>query len=105
MKSAINSANRQRNLDIANRDYPRLDRPYPTNKPPEWIAAYQNAYLNPRARGAEPIGKAAKESMSIKVDPVVLETARELGINLSVACQVGLELEIDRVRGGSIDGG
>jgi post-segregation antitoxin (ccd killing protein) len=42
--------------------------------------------------------------MSIRIDPDVLEVARGLGINLSVACQVGLELEIDRVRGGSING-
>jgi Post-segregation antitoxin CcdA len=99
LKSAINSANRQRNLDTASGIYPHPDRPRSAGKSPEWIAAYKNAYLSPAARGAKPLGEAAKEPMSIRVDPAVLEAARELGINLSVACQMGLELEIDRVRG------
>jgi uncharacterized protein (DUF4415 family) len=99
VKTAINSANRQRNIDITNGTYPHPDRLRPTNKSPEWIAAYRDAYLSPSPRGSKPIGDEPKIQMSIRVDPSVLETARELGINLSVACQRGMELEIDRVRG------
>ncbi len=97
MKEAITAAHHQRIIDIKASIYPHPDRPKKRKgMSKEWIAAYEDAYRNPKGKGRATIGATAKKQMSIRIDLEVQETARRLGINLSDACQRGLELAIEQ---------
>jgi uncharacterized protein (DUF4415 family) len=98
MNQAITAAHHQRIIDTAAGTYPHPDRPKNCKgKSDEWIAAYQDTYLNPKKKGKPPIGQTAKMQISTRVDPEVMETAKRLGVNISVACQEGLEAAIEKL--------
>lgn len=45
-----------------------------------------------------PEGKSVRRPANVSLNPLVLAEARDLGINISRACEAGLEAQIARVR-------
>jgi hypothetical protein len=84
----------RRNYDKRNGVYP-INRIKPRNIDPDQLEAYRAEYYHPTTRKAgAPATGIIKTALNVSVSIKTLEKARELGVNLSAACEEGLIMAI-----------
>jgi Post-segregation antitoxin CcdA len=94
-ESGYNAGRLKRAKDVKRGTYPLPNLPGDAaDRPREYIDAYSQGYYNPRRRGGQPVDD-PKAPLSVKIDPILLATARQMGINLGAACEQGLRNAIE----------
>jgi len=87
----------RRNYDKRNGTYP-INRINPRNIDPDQLEAYRSEYYRPTQRKAgAPATGIVKTALNVSVSIETLEKARELGVNLSAACEEGLKMAINQL--------
>ena len=87
----------RRNYDKRSGKYP-IENITPANIEPEILEAYRSEYYRPTQRkSGAPATGIVKTALNVSVSIETLEKARELGVNLSAACEEGLKMAIDRL--------
>jgi hypothetical protein len=89
----------RRNYDKRSGKYP-IENITPANTDPDQLEAYRSEYYRPtRRKVGAPATGIVKTPLNVSVSIEVLEMARELGVNLSAACEEGLKMAIKQIKG------
>jgi hypothetical protein len=97
-QSGHNAGRQRRYADTKANLYPVAGLPEDAeDRSREYIEAYSLSYYTPKQR-ARPRLEQQKEMLSVRINPETLATARSLGINLSIACEQGLDNAIAKAK-------